>query len=117
MNETTVSTENKNHLDIARWGAVLIGNRQNVLKTLEAEFPFASADAQATKTSKYYHGTLSFSEQIEKVMTYSRNKGLAYVPAVLQYQQYTPEAEMTDELRAVPEKWRELRFVRVEIHR
>lgn len=116
MSDTIPPTENKNHLDIARWGVVLIGNRQSVLKTLETEFPFSDPKT-ADATKKYWYGTLSFADQIEKVMSYNRNRNLRYVPAILQYCEHTPEAEMTDELKAVPDEWREARIVRVEIHR
>jgi hypothetical protein len=102
--------------DIARWAPVIVGTRDSVLTVLEKEFPLVAKDA-GDKSQRYFYAVLPFADQIDRVMRYNKTAGNKYVYAVIPYHEHIPEAEMPEELKNIPEEYRTLRFVRVEIHR
>ena len=102
--------------DLARWAPVIVGNQKSVLAVLQQEFPLQDK-ATADHNKRYFYSTISFEEQIERVMRYNKTASSKYVYAVIPYHEYIPEAEMPEELKNVPEHYRTLRFARAEIHR
>lgn len=116
METTTDNTANNNSLDTARYAHVLVGNRKAILDVLNREIPLQDPKT-ADQTKRYFYASNNFESQIERVMSYNKTAQNKYVYAVIPYNEYVPEAEMTEELKNVPEQYRSLRFVRAEIHR
>lgn len=103
-------------LDVARMAPVIIGNKASIIKFLNENFPLQDPKA-ADASTKYFYAEVPFDQQVERVMNYGKTRNNSYVYAVIPYMEHVPEAELTEDLKNVPEQYRALRFVRAEIHR
>ena len=106
-----------NYLEEAVVAPILVGSKKAILKRLHELFPLEKHDdSEEGKKRKYFYSRESFEQQIDRHLEYRKHSNQPFVFAVLSFCENTPEP-LPQALLDLPEKYRELRIVRTEIHR
>ena len=104
-----------NYLEEAVVAPILLGSKKAILKRLQELFPLQKHD-DSVVDKKYFYSRESFEQQLDRHLNYRRHSNQPFVFAVLSFCENTPPP-LPQALLDLPEKYRELRIVRVEIHR
>lgn len=115
MTPTPTTRPAASFMEKAVSGIIIIGSKKSVLEHLNERFPMKKK-GEPPATERYFYSTLSFEEQIEKLVKFNKYKNAEYLFGVLFFFEHTPEP-LPEMIANIPAEYRDYRIIRVELHK